>query len=1157
MCRLKLCILTLLLVVFAGAEAAPLNLSRLPPEINASLPPNILVTLDDSGSMGWGFMPDSANYAASNCRRYNSDFNRIYFNPNVTYDPPVRPDGTQYPQSNFRDAWIDGFSQGLGTRDLRDDYAASGDHQGREDYSQGWINSGFPSGVITGSGSNRRVRAFYCTGTEASSVELIQNQSSAVQRNFANWFSYYRIRSLAARSAISTAFSMLDDNVRVAWQNFNDSSHRLGASVQIKSLIRILGDGSEDAAWRTSFTNWLTRPKFSGSTPMRAAMNRAGSFFERTSSNESNPYWDVGYGTELACRQNFHIMMTDGYWNGSVSAPGIGNYDAEGQAIHGGRTLSGPAARVYYNVDSGGTAAPNLADLAMYYWARDLRPDLDNHVPSYVGDRSTGIVTGASPEDEIWFNPANDPADWQRMVNFMVTFGAGGTLPYTSNTLNELRTGTRSWPAATSNTGSTIDDAWHAAVNSRGEFLSADDPGELVTAMASIIDNVSRRQGLSGAAGSTAFLRTDAVQFEATYDSGSWGGDIIAQKINPDTGLPTGELVWPNSAGAQLMVRPHAGRKIFFNSNTPSGAVTSATLTPFLEVSDALDILDQHPVTGAVDGLREERINWIRGDRDQEQQNGGPLRDRNAVLGPFIGSSLINVAAPRFGYRGRHDFAEGGYDYAQFTDSNKDRSPTIYIGSNDGMLHAFDADTGSELWSYIPNRLLPNLARLTVPEFQFVPFVNATPIDHDVYINGQWRTVLIGTLGLGGQGVYALDVTVPETPSALWEVTDANDPLLGYTYGRANVGRLTPSGDGDQPGDGTWVAFVSAGYNAQMDRDYATEGLPGQRTDIHHAGSDSDGAVFVIRVADGAVKRIDIPNARGLGPVQLADYELDDQVDFIVAGDLNGDVWRVDLKGLTWANVTDATVTKIFHGDRLNGQPLHPITSMPTIFADPATGRQMVVVGTGKYLEDQDRETNIPRQRIYGLRECGSTGAGCGNIYYPIASADLVEQVITSAETRGGHAYMAMPETNVVPGDKGGWFLSLGHPTLLGGGLMGERVVDMPLPVSFPGGVVAVASKIPSQDPCAPLGTGAIYVLSAFTGGFALPGDMNQAGNAFLPGTPVFEEGMPAEVGILVDRPAILSAFLNPDGGDMSVMGIKIMGVPIRRRSGWREIPLE
>lgn len=1121
------------LTLSAAAGAATLDLSRVPPNINASVPPNMMVSLDDSGSMGFGYMPTS--YSAGSCQYYDSSTNAVYYNPNITYEPPLNPDGSPMANASFTAAWWDGFRHdvnGDGTADrsnLATAYRVSHDHNGHQQYEDGWRTSGFPSGVSESCGRNcTNQRAFYC----ANGNVVIIGSDPAQRQSFANWFSYYRTRSLAARSALTTAFAKVDGSIRVAWQNFN--TNHIQASTEIRSLVTGNPDdpASVDTSWRTSFYNWLRTPRFSGGTPMITSFHRAGEFFTRNSTNNRNPYWDSGYGRELSCRQNYHIMMTDGQWNGAVSsgASAVGNYDNPGRTIHDGNALTGPAARIYHNVAAGGSSV-NLADLAMYYWARDLRTNLDNNVPKFIGDRATGVITGATTDQEIYFNPANDPADWQHLVNFMVTFGAGGTLNSKNPAvLTGLRRGSIQWPAASNDTAATIDDAWHAAVNSRGAFLSADNPQELVNAMSSILDNISRRQGTVGAVGSTSFLRSDAAVYQASYDTGRWGGDVIALQVD-DNGNPTEVLLWDSSAADQLNDRPYANRRIITNT-AASGPATQVAFQWGNLNAQQRAWLNRNPVTNVVDNLGEQRVNWIRGERSREQQNGGTLRNRDLLLGPIINSSLIRVEAPRFGYRGRIGFREGGQAYQEFRNAHSRRSPTLYVGANDGMLHAFNSDTGEERWAFIPGKVSRNLARLTVPDYQFVPFVNNTPIDHDVFIRGAWRTVLIGTLGLGGQGIYAIDITDPDAPRVLWEITDEEYPLLGYTYGRPNTYRLS---------DGTWIALVPSGYNSEARIDYSTRNLPNEQPDAHYVnGGDSNGAVFAINIATGAAKTIVVPGSRGLATLQLADKQLDYKLDFAVAGDLHGNIYRIDFEGLGWDNLGSALVDRMF-----NGSSDRPITAGPTIFSDPTTGHMTVVVGTGKYLEDHDRETEIPRQAIYGVRECG---ARCPD--YPLDLSDLIEQrVVVGADGR-----IRMARTNLIPADKSGWFIQLGNPSAAA--VAGERVLEMAIPISFSSNIVGVVSYIPSDEPCSPQGTSAIYVLSALTGGFVFPGPGD--GTSTGPGDPIIDDPTcPECIGLVSETGGGSSAFINPDDGRMSIMGVTINGVPIRRRSGWREIPVQ
>jgi type IV pilus assembly protein PilY1 len=1150
---MKIVIALILLTFSAGVCAQELQLSRVPPSIDASVAPNVLVTLDDSGSMGFGYMPDTVG-SYTDCRYYDPAINKIYYNPNATYTPPLRADGSSFPNANYSAAWNDGFLPDRGTTDLANDYRVT--HEATKSSltanpSFDFRTSGFPSGVSEtygcnwfGTGCSTRQRAFFCEGN---SVRLMKDRSAADRQNFANWFSYYRTRSLAARTALSRALAdpeSVDRTVRVARQNLNQN--HIGSTTEIKAL--------SNTSWRNAFfDDWLFRSPYNSGTPTRAALGRAGEFFTRSSSNERNPYWDVDVQQELSCRQNFHIMVTDGYTNetsvpGSVS--GIGNYDNVGRTFPDGKSLGGADGTVYTNVPSGGNLspnAPNMADIAMYYWGRDLRTNLDNNVPPYIPDRAVGRIPGsASEESEIYFNPANDPATWQRMVNFFVTFGVGGTRTFDTSAscvddytqtganicqsarLLRLRRGLDAWPAVNNNNPTAIDDTWHAAVNSRGEYLSASDPQELVNQLVSVLDSVTQRQGVTGSAGSSAFARADALEFEASYDSGSWSGDLNAFRVNTDG--TQGSSAWANgSAANQLDGRTPGSRTIFTSTGGPNATRVEfnwGALTPEHRAA-----LSWNPISNAADTLGDERVAWIRGARDEEQAQGGPLRNRTSVLGPFIGSGPISVSAPRFDYRGRHDFPEGGSSYAQYRLDNLNRATTVYIGGNDGMLHAFDGLTGAERWAFIPNRVVRNLSRLMVPGYQFVPFVNNTPVTHDVYFDGAWRTVLIGTLGLGGQGVYALDVTNPNSPRVLWEFSDENDARLGYTYSQANVGRLS---------DGSWVAFVGSGYNSDADRDFSTRGLPNRLIDEHVGNGDS--VVFAINVASGAAKAIPVPGAVGLATPQLADYELDYKVDFLVSGDLNGELWRVDLSGRTWANIGDARGEKMF-----DGSPTQPITSAPTIFADAATGKLVVVAGTGKYLEDEDKEINIPRQVIYGIRECG---AACAE--YPIVRSELVEQTITA----GAGTQLTMGTAQVVPRDKNGWFIQLGNPTLLGGKLRGERVINMPVGVNFASGIVAVGSYIPSNDPCAPLGSSAIYALSASTGGYVF-GATNANGTTIDAVSEAFQGTSATTIGMLSDRPGMPSAYINPQGGTMLLDGVTLNGVPIRRRSGWREIPVE
>lgn len=1148
--------LTLIVTSTAGLHAAELDLSRVPLLVNASVAPNILVTLDDSGSMGFGYMPDAVNgWATTNCNRYDSNHNPIYFNPDAEYLPPLRPNGTPFANANFNSAKYDGFDlYTTNTANLATAYRVSRAHQGG--YGDQWITSSFPAGVQGSCGRNCTTqRAFYC---RAGTVHLIENESHLTQK-FANWFQYYRTRGLVARTALSRAFVPLDPEIRVAAQNLWESPFEPGVSE-----IRPLGDPT----WRNAFFNdWLYRSPFSGITPTRPSLIRAGEMIAQnnTSSDNTNPFWDRERRQQLSCRQNFHVMVTDGYTNetNSDSRPPatIGNTDTSSRpAFPDDMTLNDPAATVFTNHVSGSgnlnPRAPNMADIAMHYWARDLRSDLPNNVPSYYQDQRTGVVPGAGA-NEVYYNPANDPGDWQRMVNFFVTFGVGGSLGFSKaancstnpadsdasicqdTRLLRLRRGLDRWPAVDNNSPSSIDDTWHAAVNSRGDYLSADNPEELVNALSSILDNVSSRRGVTGSAGSSAFQRAGSMMFESSYDSGDWTGDLEAFLLNDDgsKGAPAWDA---GSAAQQLDGRGFEDREIITwrpsGSNPRDGTGTRFRWAQLSAEQQAL--LNVNPVTGVVDGRGEARVDFLRGQRNTEQSVGGVFRNRGSVLGPFLDSNLVHVQAPAHAYSGRPGFPEGGQEYAEFRETHASRAPTLYIGGNGGMLHAFDARTGRERWAFVPNKVIRNLGRLTTPQFNFVPTVNGSPAVADVYFGaGGWKTVLVGTLGLGGQAVFALDVTDPASPEPLWEFTDAHARNLGYTYGQPRITRLR---------DGRWVAIISGGYNSQSRVDQAIRGLPPlpQPQEDDATVGDGRGALFVLDIATGAiVHEFQLPSGNdGLAQATVGEYGNNFQADFAVAGDLNGNLWRFGLGEDDWGEIKHVFV----------GSSTRPITSAPRVFPDPSTGKALFVFGTGKYLEDDDRNvsTSSPRQAVYGIRECRT--ADCPSD--ALDEDDLVEQQFTAA----ADGYIQMSDSGIpyVPSEEHGWFVRLGNPSFLSGALIGERVVDLPLAV-FSAGIVVIETYMPSAEACSPLGSRALYVLSAYSGGYALPGGMSEDGTTILPGSPVFVGRNGSTVGHLDDTGQKPQMFIREDG-TLGGPGIPAMnfGVTPRRR-GWREILID
>lgn len=269
-------------------------------------------------------------------------------------------------------------------------------------------------------------------------------------------------------------------------------------------------------------------------------------------------------------------------------------------------------------------------------------------------------------------------------------------------------------------------------------------------------------------------------------------------------------------------------------------------------------------------------MNYLRGDRSNENI-GYNFRRRNSALGDIVDSDPQYVGAPRYRYPDNLEVKP----YSAFRTTFEDRQPMVYVGANDGMLHAFAETDGRELLAYIPNKVFSNLPLLSRNDYIHRYFVNEAPTVVDAFLpghgaEGNWRTVLVGGLGRGGQGIYALDVTDPSSFSeanaariVLWEFDDEDDADLGYTYGSPSIAKMH---------NGKWVAVFGNGYNNSE-----ADG---------HASTTGRAYLFIVDIETGKlIKKIDTgvgttgtPN--GLASPALIDTNGDFVVDYIYAGDL-------------------------------------------------------------------------------------------------------------------------------------------------------------------------------------------------------------------------------------------------------------------------------
>lgn len=957
-------------------QRSPQSPSQLPliNRTGTGVKPNVMLMLDDSGSMSFQHMPEgsillgkymvssplgglsvvfhpddvgpqasaslSNFYVVASNRNTNSwaqklmrspDGNSIYYNPAIRYQPWVRADGTRYPNASITAASVDPDAN-KGKVDLTRSLSQ------RSAY---WI-------LLTGSdipwanvaqdfepGLYYRLRkgpgGDFLHPQVASNYDLYSvNQAPATpkapgrtdcaaatctlaeeQQNFANWFVYYRSRLLLAKAAIGEVLAFADNSLRLGYGRIGALPKTVDGIPGIAAVESGVRDF--DATRKADVMRWLYALPPGGGTPLRTAVRGVGNYF--MSRSDKGPWSDLpGTGSSAphqACRRTYEILVTDGYWNdivGSLSLPPVGNVDGtDGAKITGadGRAYTYSAQAPYRD-----TQLDTLADYAMLYWKQDLRPDLDNRVPP----------------------TADNPAFWQSLTTFAVGLGVRGTLdPKTS--LPGLVQGTLNWSF------DRIDDLWHAALNTRGQYFSAQDPVDLRLAIdRSLRSMLERELHDAGVATASASLDTANRRFVPRYRSGSWSGDVDAYSL--DASGQAGPKAWSASAG----VPPWTERNILAWDRGQSPAPRAV---PFRWKS----LSDSARAAVAAD-RGEALVNYLRGDRSGETGDGG-LRTRSGVLGDFINSPPVfagtssepsNLLLP----------GEGGSYQGYLNTVKAVRPGVLWVGANDGMLHAFQdggsasgGGQGTEVFAYVPGVLLPQVAVLADRSYGLATlphrfFVDGVLREADVFVPApdataaSWRNYLFGTLGAGGKGVFALDITDParlDAGAVRWEIGAAQAASLGYQRFAIQGARLP---------NGKWVAVFGNGS----------------------LSADGSARLMVVDIASGKLQTlaVDTAGGNGLGGVALA-KDASGQVVALYAGDLKGNLWRFD-----YAASTDSGFVLGNNGQALFSVPSgQPIVQAPVVSAHSKGGR-LVVFGTGQMLTDDDA-TATSMQAVYALQD--------------------------------------------------------------------------------------------------------------------------------------------------------------------------------------------
>jgi type IV pilus assembly protein PilY1 len=567
-------------------------------------------------------------------------------------------------------------------------------------------------------------------------------------------------------------------------------------------------------------------------------------------------------------------------------------------------------------VTSGGTS-DTLADVAEYYYTTDLR------------DASLGNDTGALGTSVSTDNVApsgDDAATWQHMNTFTLGLGARGRMIYsstykadTSGDYFSVKTSATAsstvctwmtsgsactWPTPGSDQPENIDDLWHAAVNGRGLYFAATDPNSLSVGLTTALQQVTAMTSDSAAATTSNpnVTATDNFIYSSTFRSVDWTGELERRQIDAATGdvaanpdWSAGTLLDANTSRAIYTFDSSAGTKLksflwtnltsaeqaYFKTDYMQGTSSVQNGSPSLSQFCSSGILCVTSATQTTAGGAP-LVNYLRGDRSNEgtlDVTTKPFRARAHVLGDIVNSEAVYVQ------HAVYDYVDSGYSTFKTSTAITSRTPMVYVGANDGMLHAFNANTGAEAWAYVPKAVLPTLYRLADKLYSsnHVAYVDGSPTVGDAYFGGAWHTVLVGGLNDGGRAYYAMDITDPANPKALWEFTDTN---LGYSYGRPEITKLI---------NGTWVAIFSSGYNNVSPGNgqgylYVVNLQTGAQISAISTGvgSDTSSVAGVCATA---------PCPSGLAPIRawVDNTRYDNTTTKVYGGDLYGNLWRFDV----------------------------------------------------------------------------------------------------------------------------------------------------------------------------------------------------------------------------------------------------------------------
>jgi type IV pilus assembly protein PilY1 len=628
-----------------------------------------------------------------------------------------------------------------------------------------------------------------------------------------------------------------------------------------------------------------------------------------------------------------------------------------------------------------------------------------------------------------------------------------------------------------------------AVAGGTGNFFPATSVTALVADLNAILGSIENATVTNGSLPVLGPRLTSAsLSYQSSFKviGSDWIGDLQAFGINTTTGVLSTTPTW--DAATLLNARTPGSRNLFTVLTPGTAAGSNTTAVSFaaanLGATQALQLaflgfppLIASQYTGAL-AQPADMVSYLSGDQTNDQGTTGTYRPRTSVLGDIVDSvPAVSGAVDDYGY-GSLAAIDGGTTYETFVTSKKTRSPQtmVYVGANDGMLHGFDGALGTEEFGFIPNSVASNLGLLLNPFYVHHDFVDGQITVGDAYLSGIWQTVLVGTPGAGGSGLFALNVTNPSgvgPGSVLWELTAAASPYIGYNLGQAQI----ILGEDDQ-----WYAVVGNGYNSV----------------------NSKPALLVISLATGklaATLAVTDPDptptpGNGIGQIAAADLtditgtgSPDGKVDTVYAGDYDGNVWKFNISSAggpsVWVTANASNKPLFTATDSATPANRQPITGNFELSEGPLGG-VMVYFGTGSYFLVGDNLVQSPAkvQTLYGVWDDPNlpptTTLTRANLQAQTVSASTV---VTNPPTRvtSSSSVAYTNATSTTGGAQFGFYLDL---KLVGGTALGEEFFGTPV---VQDGIIFYTTFTPQAGTgCSDAGTNFLYGLSSLSGANAL-----------------------------------------------------------------------